>query len=96
MDSLRDQRTLCNAIASQFIRHNFPRFTAMSSEQTFEESLCRCPITARLQKYINNVTVLVNGSPQIVLLPVYLHENFIYVECVSITCEVDPGSETVA
>ena len=63
MDSLRDKLTLRNAIASQFIGHNLPGLFTLSSEQALEESFSRCPITARLQKYINNVTVLVNGPP---------------------------------
>ena len=84
MDSLREQRTLRDNIAPQFIRHNFSGLFTLSSEQAFKESFSRCPITARLQKYINNVTVLVNGPPQIVLLAVYLHKDFIYVECVAV------------
>ena len=47
VDSLRDQITLCNAIASQFIRYNLPGCAALSSEQAFEESLCCRSITAR-------------------------------------------------
>ena len=74
-----------DAIASQFIGYNLLwALHAMSSQQAFKESFSRCPITARLQKYINNVTVLVNGPPQIVLLAVYLHKDFIYVECVAV------------
>ena len=56
----------------------------MCSKQAFEESLSRCPITARLQKHINNFTILINSPPQIVLLAINLHKDFIYVECVAV------------
>ena len=37
-----------------------------------------------LKKNINNFAVLINGPPQIMLLPVYLHEHFIDVEGIAV------------
>ena len=56
----------------------------MSSQQAFEESLCCNPITARLNQYINHITLLVNSPPQILLLASNLDKDFIDVEGASL------------
>ena len=74
-----------DAIASQFIRHYLPRLTSIALDQAFEKALCRLNISAYLQKNINNITVLVYCSPQVLLLAVDLNEHLINVERITET-----------
>lgn len=37
-----------------------------------------------LKIHINHITILIHGSPQIVLLTIYLDEDFINEECIAI------------
>jgi len=41
----------------------------MTADQAFEKALSRCAVPARLQKYLDRPTILVNCSPSVVLLP---------------------------
>ncbi len=67
----------------------------MRFEQAFEESLSRITVPARLQKYIDHLTVLVNSSPQIVLFALNFHEYFIYIEriTVALVFSTEPSGE---
>jgi len=56
----------------------------MHSDQALEESLSCVSVPARLKKYIDHLSVLVNSSPQIVLFALNLHEYFIHIESVTI------------
>ena len=49
-------------------------------------------VPARLQKYIHHLTVLVNSSPQIVLLALNFHEYSIYIESVTIALVISAKS----
>ena len=55
------------------------------SVPSLEEAFSRCPIALRLQIHINNVAILVYSPPQIVLLAVDFHEDFIDEEGVAVT-----------
>ncbi len=54
---------MCNAIASQLVRHNLPRLTLMPIEQALEKAFCGLAITPILEKHINHFTILINSAP---------------------------------
>jgi hypothetical protein len=60
-----------------------PGFTA-SDKQAPEEPLGSRTIASRLKKYINDLAILVNGPPQIMLLTVDFDEDFINIEGIAI------------
>ena len=71
-------------VTSQFIRHDLSGFALVTLYQPPEEALSSSPIPFGLKIYIDDLTILVHGPPQIVLLAVDLHKNFINVESVSV------------
>jgi len=84
VDRLRDELTVSNTIASQFIGHDLPGFTAMTAQEPFEEAFCSSSVTPGLQKNINYFAILIHGSPQVMLLAVNFDEDFIDVEGIAI------------
>jgi hypothetical protein len=48
-----------------------------------EEAFCSCAISLGLEIHINYFTVLIHGSPQVMLLAIDSYEYFIDVECVA-------------
>jgi hypothetical protein len=56
----------------------------MCPEQASKEALSSRPIALCLKIDINHFTVLVDSPPQIMLLAVYLHEDFIDVSGISV------------
>jgi hypothetical protein len=81
-----------DTVAPQLICNDPPRFAAVHADQALEESLSRIAVPARLQKYIDHLTVLVNSSPQIVLFTLNFHEYFIYIESVTIALVISTKS----
>jgi hypothetical protein len=79
----RDQFSMRDAVTSQLIRDNLPGFTAIISKQPFEEPPGSCAVVSTLQKDINDFSVLVNGSPQVLLPAMELHEHFVDEKCIS-------------
>ncbi|MFT7246825.1 MAG: hypothetical protein ACI82A_004205 [Candidatus Azotimanducaceae bacterium] len=55
----------------------------MTSQQPLEEPFCRGSISSCLQKHINNLTILIDCAPQIMLLTIYLNEHFIDIESIT-------------
>ncbi len=92
MDDTRHQVSVSDAITAQLICNHPPRFAAVHADQAIEESLSRIAVPARLQKYIDHLTVLVNRSPQIVLFALNFHEYFIYIESVTIALVISTKS----
>jgi hypothetical protein len=76
---------MSDTIASQFVGHDFSGFIAMTSQQTLEESFRCSTISASLNKHINNFAILIDSSPQVLLLAVYVYEDCINVERITIT-----------
>ncbi len=72
-----------DAVTSQLIRDNLPRFTAMLSNQPFEKPPGSCAVASCLQKHIDYLTILVNGSPQVLLPTLDLHEHLVDKKCIS-------------
>ena len=56
----------------------------MNSQQPLKEPLCGLSVPPLLEKYIHHFTVLINGSPQIMLLSLDLHEYLINEESITI------------
>jgi hypothetical protein len=47
----------------------------MTAHKSFEESLRSGTIPPSLQEYINHLTILIHGPPEVVLLAIDLHED---------------------
>lgn len=84
MDRIRHQRPVSNAIASQFVCHDLPGLFPVIAQSSPETPLCGCSISSGLQVHINHFAILVNGSPEIVLLAFDPDKNFIDAEGVAI------------
>ena len=52
----------------------------MAPQQPLEESLRSCTISLGLEIHINDFAILIHRSPDVVLLAINLHENFINLE----------------
>jgi len=76
---------MCHSITSQLIGHNLPWRSFVNLEQSIKESLCSLTITPFLEKHVNDFTILINGSPKVVLLSTNFYENFIDEKDVTIT-----------
>ncbi|MFT6056477.1 MAG: hypothetical protein ACJAS2_000752 [Pseudohongiellaceae bacterium] len=57
----------------------------MLLQESLKEPLCGLSISPLLQEYINHLTILINGSPQVMLLTMDRHEDFIIEERISIS-----------
>jgi hypothetical protein len=56
-----------SAIALQSVRDDVERFLSLTSQQSAKESLRRTLIAPRLQKDLDHVAILIDGTPEIVL-----------------------------
>ena len=63
VDRLRNQFPISDTITTQLVCHDLPRLTTMTSQKSLEEALCCRTIPSCLQKYVNNLTVLINSTP---------------------------------
>jgi hypothetical protein len=64
-----DQFSMRDAVTSQLVRHYLSRFTTAIPEQPLEKPPSSCAVASGLQKYIHHFTILINGAPQVLLLP---------------------------
>jgi hypothetical protein len=76
---------MSNTITAQLIRHDLSGFTTMASHQSLEEPHCCCSISLCLEKHIYYFAILINSSPEIMLLTIDLYEHFIDKECVAVS-----------
>ncbi len=74
-----------DTIASQFIRYYLPGFVLMFLQQSFKESFSCRTIPTFLEIHINNFTILVNRSPEVMLLTINSNENFINEKSITIS-----------
>jgi hypothetical protein len=72
-----------DAVTSQLVRHYLSRFTAIISKQPFEKPLSSCAVASCLQKHIDYLSVLINRSPQILMVALDLQEHFADEKCIS-------------
>ena len=66
-------------IAPQLVGDQPPGLVSLTFQQLSEEAFSRTPIAARLDEDVDHVAVLVNRTPEIVLLTPDVHEEFIQV-----------------
>jgi len=83
VNGLRNDLSVRNTIASQLIRYYLSRFSLVIFQQPPEETLGSRAITTGLKKYINNLTILINSPPQVLLFTSCLYENLVNVECIA-------------
>jgi hypothetical protein len=69
-------RTMRYSIAAQFVCNNLPGHTA-GPKKTSKETFGGLSIPSFLQININNLAILINCTPKVVLLAVDLHENLV-------------------
>lgn len=68
VDRFSHKLTVSHTITAKFVYYNHPWFNPLITyKQTFEKSLCSMSIAFLLNQYINNITILLNGSPKIVV-----------------------------
>jgi hypothetical protein len=61
--SSRQQLAVGYRVASQLVRHDRSRLMPEGREHSPEESSGRCRVSPLLEQYVDDLTVLVNGSP---------------------------------
>ena len=83
VNSVRHELSMGNTVTSQFICHDLPGLTAMTTQQMLEEPLRSSTVSPRLQININYFTILVYRSPEIVLFAVDLYKDLVNVESVA-------------
>ena len=65
MDDGRHDVPMGRAIASQLVGDQPPRLAGLPGAQLAEEAFGGSPIAARLDENIDHVTILINGTPEI-------------------------------
>jgi hypothetical protein len=95
VNRIRDQLSMCDPIAAQPVRHDLPGLATVFLQQSLEKTPCCPAVSSRLQKHIDHLSILVHRSPQIVLLAVDLHEDFINEEGIPIALMFSPESPGV-
>ncbi len=91
-----------DTVASQLVRHYLPRFHSMCFQKSFEETLSGFTVTSTLQQDVDNLSILVDSSPQVVLYTVNFHKYFIDKKCITETLMTTlqsprvPGAKLVA
>ena len=88
VNTLRNQLPMGHAIAAQLIRHNLSWLALMPLHQPLKEALGRLGISAWLEKNINYFAILIDSSPEILLLPLNLYKHFIDKEGITISLVV--------
>ena len=85
VDRLWDKFAMSNTIAAQLVCHDFSGLIAVTPQWALEEAFRSNSIPLGLKENIHHFAILVDGSPQVVLLTVYLHKDLIDVEGITIT-----------
>ena len=73
----RHHRAMCDAITSEFVGHKSERFATLALQESAEEPSRCSPIPARLHEDVDHVSVLVNGTPEVLALTVDGDEQFV-------------------
>ena len=64
-------------IASEFVGHQPPGFTALAFDQATKKLFSRTLIATVLHENINAIAVLIDGTPQILALPLNGDKDFV-------------------
>lgn len=84
VNSVRERFSVRYTVTSQIIGYDLPWLNSMTVQKPLEEALRSGAIPHPLQVQIHDLAVLIYGSPEVVLLAVYLDEDFINVEGVAV------------
>ena len=79
----RQNCSLRSTIALQFVGDDPERFFSLALHQSAQESLRCAPVPSRLQQNIDDITVLIHGTPKILLLAVNSDEQFIQIPAIA-------------
>ncbi|MFT6057787.1 MAG: hypothetical protein ACJAY7_001691 [Pseudohongiellaceae bacterium] len=85
MNRFRNKLPVSNTVTSELISDNLSGFAFVLVQQPLKEPLCRLSVPTLLQEHINDFTVLINGSPQVMECSLNLHEHLMNEERVTIT-----------
>ena len=77
------QLTLSDAVASQLVGHDYPRHVLQTLQKPPKEALRRVGIAPGLNKNIEHDTILIDGTPEIVLHALDPDEDFVHVPLVA-------------
>ena len=70
---------MSDTITPQLIRHQTIRPQSLTLQQLSKESLGGAAISPRLNQNVDDIAVLIDRSPQVLLLTLNLHEHFIQI-----------------
>jgi len=70
-------------VAPQLVRHEAPRLAFLPLQQFAEEPSGRTRIALSLNEYVDHVSILIDGPPEIVALALDVDEDFVQVPDVS-------------
>ena len=76
--STRQNKHVCSAIGTQFVRHNH-FWPAVALHCFFEEFQCCVAVSALGYITFKHLTFVINGPPEVMRLSVDLHEDFVQV-----------------
>src|ERR1700761_8612335 len=74
---------MSNAVAAQLVGHNHPWFIPQALQQPLEEALRRLRIATGLNEDVEHNTILVDGTPEIMLHALNADEHFVEVPLVA-------------
>src|SRR5262249_3244476 len=74
---MRQHRSECGSITLQLVSDDPKWFFALVSQQSLKESLGCTPIPMRLNENVDDVAVLIDGTPKVLLLAVDSHEQLV-------------------
>ena len=83
MNGVAEDGSHGSRVASQLVG-NHPRwFRTLAAQKSSKEALCGVLITMRLDQDVDHVTVLVHGTPQVLLLAVDSNEDLVQIPVVA-------------
>ncbi len=85
MNYIRHQFSMGHTVASQFVSHDVPGLATTTPHKPLEEALCCLAVASTLQKHVDDFAILIDSTPQILLLAIDFDEDLIDVERIAIT-----------
>jgi hypothetical protein len=79
VSNARQDCSFRSTIALQFVGDDPQRFLSLTPHQSAEEPLGCVPIATRLQQNIDDITVLIHGTPKVLLLAVDSDKEFVQI-----------------
>jgi hypothetical protein len=83
MEGSGQRMTSRGRVAAELVGHQPSRLFPLACQNLAEESLGSGRIATPLHEYIEHIAVLINGSPQIVLLSAYFDEHLVDIPCIA-------------